>query len=186
MIGGTAALFQKSFIICAMIQIPAEIRPESFSRRGEITAWALAILSSLSWLSLRVRGFAVPVFFTVLVIFLIVAALAISLSNWSDRHTLLHLEAEGIGFENGLRRVYMSWGEIQKVQIFPSNLGDRVRVSSAKTYFSFRLLGEVSLRGQVRGRMGFADGERILRHIIQSSGLKRIDKPGEGYYYARE
>jgi hypothetical protein len=61
-----------------------------------------------------------------------------------------------------------------------------VRISGAQTFFSFRLLGEVSLRGQVRGRMGFADGERILRHILQTTGLKRFEKPGEGYYYARE
>jgi len=169
-----------------MIQTPAEIRPETFSRRGEITAWVLAILALVSWFALQVRGYPVPVFFIILTLFLLVASLAISLSNWSDRHTLLRLEADGIHFENGLRRVYLAWNEIQKVQIFPSNLGDRVRISGTQTFFSFRLLGEVSLRGQVRGRMGFADGERILRHILQTTGLKRFEKPGEGYYYARE
>jgi len=169
-----------------MIKIPAEIRPENFSRRGEITAWVLAILTLASWFALRARNYPVPVFFIILTLFLILAALAISLSNWSDRHTLLRLEADGMRFENGLRRVYLTWNEIHKVQIFPSRLGDRVRVSGAKTFFSFRLLGEVSFRGQVRGRMGFADGERILRYILGATGLKRFDKPGEGYYYARE
>jgi hypothetical protein len=169
-----------------MMQIPAEIRPESFSRRGEITAWVLAMLTLVSWIALVVRGLQAPVFLVILTLFLLVAALAVSLSNWSDRHTVLRLEADSVAFENGLRRVYMKWGEIQKVQIFPSNLGDRVRVSGAQTFFSFRLLGEVSLRGQVRGRMGFTDGERILRHILQATGLKRIEKTGEGYYYARE
>ena len=169
-----------------MLQTPVEIRSESFSRRGEITAWVLASLTLVSWFALRVRGFPVSPFFIGLTLFLLVAALAISLSNWSDRHTLLRLEAGGVRFENGLRRVYLAWDEIQKVQIFPSNLGDRVRVSGSQSFFSFRLLGEVSLRGQVRGRMGFADGERILRHILQATGLKRFEKPGEGYYYARE
>ena len=169
-----------------MLQTPVEIRAESFSRRGEITAWILAILTLVSCFALRARGFPVPGFFILLTLFLVVAALAISLSNWSDRHTLLRLESGGVRFENGLRRVYLAWDEIQMVQVFPSNLGDRVRVSGAQTFFSFRLLGEVSLRGQVRGRMGFADGERILRHILQATGLKRFEKPGEGYYYARE
>jgi hypothetical protein len=169
-----------------MMQTPAEVRPENFSRRGEITAWALAILTLVSCFTLRVRGYPIPAFFVVLTVFLLVAALAISLSNWSDRHTLLRLEAGGVRFENGLRRVYLAWDEIQKVQIFPSNLGDRVRVSGMDTFFSFRLLGEVSLRGQVRGRMGFADGERVLQHILQAAGLRRFEKPGEDYYYARE
>jgi hypothetical protein len=169
-----------------MMQTPAEIRPESFSRRGEITAWVLEILTLVSWFALQVRGYPVPKFFIFLTTFLLISALAISLSNWSDRHTLLRLEADGVHFENGLRRVDLSWNEIQKVHIFPSNLGDRVRVTGDRKFFTFRLLGEVSLRGQVRGRMGFADGERILRHILQATGLKRFDKPGEGYYYARE
>ena len=169
-----------------MMQTPVEIRSESFSRRGEITAWVLAILTLVSWFALRVRGYPVPGFFIILTLFLVVAALAISLSNWSDRHTLLRLEAGGVRFENGLRRVYLAWDEIQMVQVFPSNLGDRVRVSGTQTFFSFRLLGEVSLRGQVRGRIGFADGEHILRHILQATGLKRFENNGEGYYYARE
>jgi hypothetical protein len=168
------------------MEIPAEFRPEIFSRRGEVTAWGLAILAMVSWFTLWVRSTPAPVLFIILALFLLGAALTISLSNWSDRHTFLRLEANGVRFENGLRRVYLTWDEIQKVQIFATNLGDRVRVSGVNTFFSFRMLGEVSLRGQVRGRMGFDDGERILRHILRETGLKRIDQPGEGYYYARE
>lgn len=163
-----------------------EFRPEQFSRRGEITAWSLAILALLGWVSLIARGMQVPVLYGILAAFLILAGLAISLSNWSDRHTVLRLDDNGVNFENGLRRVRISWIEIQKAEIFTSNLGDRVRVSGAQKFFSFRLLGEVSLSGQVRGRMGFSDGERILAHIIKAARLKRVDQPGAGYYYTRE
>jgi hypothetical protein len=165
---------------------PAEFRPERFSRRGEATAWGLAILTLVGWIAAAARGQTVPAPYSALTIFLLVAGLAVSLSNWSDRQTVLRLEANGVRFENGLRRVHFTWSEIQKVQVFPSNMGDKVRVSSERTFFAFRLLGEVSLHGQVRGRMGFADGERILRHILQAAGLKRVEQPGEGYYYARE
>jgi hypothetical protein len=48
------------------------------------------------------------------------------------------------------------------------------------------LLGEVSLRGQVRGRVGFADGDLILSYILDKARLTRIEQPGNGYYYARE
>jgi hypothetical protein len=169
-----------------MIDVPVEFRPERFSRRGEITAWSLAILALLGWISFSARGVQVPVLYGVLGVFLFIAGFAISLSNWSDRRTMLRLENDGVHFENGLRQVHLTWGEIQKVEIFTSNLGDRVRVSGAQKFFSFRLLGEVSLRGQVRGRMGFSDGERILAHILKSARLKRVDQPGVGYYYTRE
>jgi len=168
------------------MEIPAEFRPERFSRRGEITAWGLAILSLLGWIGFSMRGIPIPLFFSALTIFIVIAALATSLSNWSDSHTLLRLEDTGVDFENGLRRVYLTWGEIQKVQIFASHMGDQVRVSGAQTFFIFRLLGEVSLRGQVRGRVGFGEGERILNYILQETNLKRVELPDNQYYYVRE
>jgi hypothetical protein len=165
---------------------PAEFRTERFSRRGEITAWGLGILSLLGWISLLTRGLPVPFLYALLTIFLLVSGLAVSVSNWSDRHTLIRLEAGGVHFENGLRRVHLAWEEIQKVMIFPSNLGKQVRVSSERTFFTFRLFSEVALRGQVRGRVGFADGELILNHILEKAKLNKIEQPGKGYYYARE
>jgi hypothetical protein len=168
------------------MEVPIEFRPERFSRRGEITAWGLAVLSLLGWIGLSTRGIPIPWFFSALTIFIVIAALATSLSNWSDNHTLLRLENNGVQFENGLRHVYLTWEEIQKVQIFPSNMGDQVRVSGAQTFFIFRLLGEVSLRGQVRGRVGFAEGEHILNYILRETNLKRVELPDNKYYYARE
>lgn len=167
------------------METPVEFRPECFSRRGEITAWGLAIFTLAGWFALRLRGLPVPLLLSALAIFLVLAAFAVSLSNWSDRRTLLRLEADGVRFENGLRRVYMPWKDIQMVQIFPSNLGDQVRVTGARTFFNFRMLGEVSLRGQVRGRLGFSDGDRILQHILEAAQLKRVEGPGAGYTYAR-
>ncbi len=166
---------------------PATFHPERFSRRGEITAWGLAILAFAAWMALAARGQAVHPLLVALAVFLLLAGLAISLTNWIDRHTVLHLEADGLRFENGLRRVQMRWDEIRQAQVFPSQMGDRVRVVGETTFFSFRKLNEVSLRGQVKGRMGFADGERILQHIVETAGLQPVDRqPGFGYYYARK
>ena len=55
-----------------------------------------------------------------------------------------------------------------------------------KAYFEFRTLGEVKVAGELKGRMGFGEGEEILNEIILNSDLQRIDKSGNGYYYARE
>jgi hypothetical protein len=168
------------------MDLPAVFCPERFSRRGEFTAWGLAILVFAAWIGLSVRGQAAPVLMQALAGFLLLAGLATSLTNWMDRHTELRLETDGVGFANGLRRVRLAWSEIRQVQVFPSNLGDRVRVVGEKSYFSFRKLNEVSLRGQVKGRMGFAEGERILQVILEKAHLERIEKPGFGYYYVRK
>lgn len=168
------------------METPAEFRTERFSRRGEATAWGLGIVSLLGWLALSARGLPVPPLYAFLTIFMLLAGLAISASNWSDRRTLIRLEADGVHFENGLRRVHMAWGEIQKVQIFSSNLGKQVRVSSDRSFFTFRMFSEVTLRGKVRGRVGFADGELILNTILEKAKLTKVEEPGKGYYYARE
>lgn len=163
-----------------------EYHPELIPRRGELIAWGLAILASAVWLALSLSGARVHITFPILAIFFVLAGALISLSNWVDRHTVLHLSPEGLEFENGLRRVHLAWEEIQQVHVLPSNMGDKVRVTSKKDYFSFRMLGEVHMHGELKGRMGFADGEKILRQIISQAGLKSAQKPGVGHYYSRD
>jgi hypothetical protein len=168
------------------METPSEFRTERFSRRGELTAWLLGIVSLLGWIALLARGLPVPLLYAFLTIFMLLSGVAISVSNWSDRRTLICLDADGVRFENGLRHVHMAWDEIQKVQIFSSNLGKQVRVSSERSFFTFRLFSEVALRGKVRGRVGFAQGELILSTILEKTKLNKIEEPGKGYYYARE
>jgi hypothetical protein len=42
------------------------------------------------------------------------------------------------------------------------------------------------MHGELKGRMGFAMGEEILRQLVLKSGLQIVDRQGEGYYYARQ
>lgn len=178
------------------MELPAEFHPERFSRRGEFTAWSLTVLAFGGWAFILWRGGQASLPYSLLSFFVLLAALAISLTNWMDRRTTLRLDANGVQFENGLRRVRLSWQEIQQVQVFPSRLGRQVRVYGKQSFFSFRTLGEVSLRGEVRSRLGFVEGERILRHILEQSGLQRVEmrQTNDGWsaplsemeYYARK
>src|SRR5512133_1855299 len=126
--------------IIVHMDLPAEFRPERFSRRGEITAWGLALLAFLAWGWTMTRGFETPAVLKFVALFCVLAGLAISLSNWSDRRTRLRLEPDGVAFENGLRRVRLAWDEIREMRVFPSNLGDQVRVIGEQTFFMFRTL----------------------------------------------
>jgi hypothetical protein len=162
-----------------------EFRPEVISRRGEVTMWALAILSLAALVLLRSRAADVSLWYTVFVALMLLSAAGTSLGNWMDRKTLLILRPEGLDFRNGLRDVSFSCDEIQEAQVFPSRWGKQVHVVAANGHFSFRTKSELTHKGEIRAKMGFAQGEYILEQILKQSGLHETDHTEKGRYYAR-
>lgn len=60
-----------------------------------------------------------------------------------------------------------------------------------KAHFEFRTLGEVKVQGEVKGRLGFAEGEQILHTLVEAGNLdeslQNDSGPGDArYYYSRE
>jgi hypothetical protein len=161
-----------------------EFRPTLLSRRGEWTAWALVLAASVGMWFLQ-RGGYIPLWTWFFWGFLLFSALSISLGNWLDRNTVLWMEADGIRFENGLRRVRLRWSEVQKVSVFPARWGKAIQVIGEKSHFGFKTLGEVKFQGEVRGRTGFPAGQLILDIILRRSGLVLIEESNNAYYYAR-
>jgi len=162
-----------------------EYHPELIPRRGEWIAWGSTLIVSATWIILRLNQR--PVFLAVpfLAITLMLAALGISLGNWMDRQTVIRLGEVGVEFDNGLRQVRLTWPEVHQVRVFPSRWGNKVQVFGEQVYFSFRTLGEVHLQGELKGRMGFENGEEILRQIVLLSGLQTKEREGEVIYYVR-
>jgi hypothetical protein len=108
-----------------------------------------------------------------------------------DRHTLLCIKNDSVSYQNGLRNVEIRWESIQEVQVLPAQWGKKVHVIADQAHFNFQLLGEVKVYGQVRGQVGFAEGELILKEIIERSKLQETSAPDQdqseiGVYYARE
>ena len=163
-----------------------EYRPELLSRRGEYVAWGIALIAISAWLILHLTNTLVFGSLTFLAVLLALSGVAISLGNWMDRRTVLRLDPEGVWFDNGLRQVLMHWSEIRQVQVSPSAWGKKVHVIGEKSHFGFRMLGEVMLQGEVKGRMGFEKGEEILGHILEGTRLKQVPGPENGSYYARK
>lgn len=166
--------------------LQGEFRPLLIPRRGEFYAWLCVLLVAVVWLLLGLRGEPVFALIPLAGAGLSVAALLISLGNWVDRHTLISLDGDGITFANGLRTMRLIWRDISQVRVFDTNWGKRVQVYGGDAYFTFRTLGEVDIMGKIQGRMGFENGDQILRQIILSSGLSITDRTGEGYYYVRQ
>jgi len=163
---------------------PVEFRSELLSRNGEFIAWSLALLLVAVWYLEGWIGFRITAL-VFLAIFMLLAAMSISLGNWMDRRTYIRLKEQGIEYSNGLRHTHLTWSEINEVQVFPSKWGKKVRVLGEHGYFAFRTLGEVKVQGEVKGRVGFQDGEYILRQILEQSRLHEVAHTANGYYYAR-
>ena len=161
-----------------------EFRPVLLSRRGEWTAWALALAASLGLWFLNRSGY-IPLWAWFFWAFLLFSSVSISLGNWLDRKSVVWLEPDGVRFENGLRRVRLRWPEVQKVAVLPSRWGKSIQVIGEKSHFSFKTLGEVQFQGEVRGRTGFPDGQKILDVILCETGLTLVEETNNAYYYAR-
>jgi len=163
---------------------PKEFRPVLLSRRGEWTAWVLFLAASAGVLILRESTYA-PVWAWIFWLFLLFSAVSISLGNWIDRRTFIRLERDGIRFENGLRKVWLGWPEVQKVTVLPARWGQAVQVIGQGAHFAFKTLGEVEFQGEVRGRTGFVEGRAILGVILREAGLQLVEESNSAYYYAR-
>jgi hypothetical protein len=162
-----------------------EFRPILLSRRGEALAWLSTSLMLVGWIILIVRGQDVPNFAPFMTIFLILASLSISLGNWVDRKSVIYLGDQGVEFLNGLRHVTLTWEQVQQVEVAGSTWGNKVQVYGDLVHFSFRALGEVKAYGEVKGRMGFEQGDLIVEKIIMNAHLKEIARDGNRFVYAR-
>ena len=170
----------------SQLEAQTVFRPELLSRRGELIAWGTSTFVFLGWLILSFNGRQVPFAVPFLGIILVLAALAISLGNWMDRKTELRLDAGGVTYKNGLRYAALKWDEINEIRVFPSKWGKKVHVLGATAHFNFRTLGEVKVQDEVKGRMGFAEGDKILSVMLEQTNLKEIAGPGPGRYYGHE
>ena len=146
-------------------------------RRGEFTAWALALLLGLS-LFIVSSSSQLSLFLWVFEGILIFSALSISLGNWMDRRTVLRLSGDEIAYENGLRSVRLRWSEVQNVAVVEGKSGKRVQVQSADSHFTFKTLTVMNMFGQ-SAQTGFEAGHEILNIVLHSADMK-LTKESEG------
>jgi hypothetical protein len=174
-----------------------EFRPEQIPRSGERNAWLIASLAVASWGMLWWRADSFSWLGLALVLFFLAAAISISLGNWMDHQTVLSLDGGQITFRNGIRDLTLSWDQIKEVRVHPNRWGKRVQVlgfdeskpskgqSGINVGFVFHTLGEVEYQNKVQGRMGFKEGQSILKQIVESSGLEEKANNPSGRYYVR-
>jgi hypothetical protein len=153
-------------------------------RRGEFSAWALTVATAFGFYFLTRPGPA-PLLAWFFVIFFAFSAASISLGNWMDRRTFIRFDLDGVVFENGLRKVHLTWDAISEVRTSRAQWGISVQVIGASSHFAFSTLGEMQFRGRVRARTGFVDGKFILDEIIRAAGLTKLLQDGQFNSYSR-
>lgn len=158
--------------------------PERMGRRGEGIAWAMALITGLTWLILGSIGRPIPQGIAFLAIFFLLSALGISLATWMERRTFIRLHEKGIDFSNGLRNVQMPFEQLRRIEVFQGTPGKKVRVIGEQAHFEFRTLGEVKFQGKSQGQTGFKEGEDILRTLVGAGHLKKHPdaNPGQSIY----
>jgi hypothetical protein len=100
-------------------------QPVQNSRRSEIQAWILTFVLIVTIIFVPIESGMVKVGSFLMLGFFGLSAMVIFLGNWIDRRTFLGMDENGIDFRNGLRNVQFMWEEVEKVQVHPSNAGDK-------------------------------------------------------------
>lgn len=164
-----------------------EFLPEKGSRQVEYTLWGAVGL--LVGLLVFIPGYArnLSVWSWILFVFFVVAAFTISLNNWNLRYTKIRLSPNTIEHISRLRKVSVIWENIEIVQVHPGKIGDKIVVKSDDGTFFFDTLGEIKVKGVVKERSGFEQGEAILQTILDKVGFTDTEKhqASNYYYYSR-
>ncbi len=165
-----------------------EFHPVSMSRQGELVAWGVWGSVTLAWVWLARLG-DVPLFIPVFWVVLSLMAGGTTLGNWMDARTVLRIAPEGVFFYNGLRKVSLTWNEVQRIEVLPSRWGKVVHVWGKRGHFRLRTLSEIRAVGGsgVSTQVGFPGGADIVRELARRSGLQvRKEAESGRTYYARE
>jgi hypothetical protein len=99
---------------------------------------------------------------------------------------MINIWDDKIVYIDGFRSISLPWDDINRLEIIPSQWGERVIVIGSQYRFNFRTLGVVELQGREKGRMGFKDGEMIKKTIIENCNLVPSGDTREGLYYSRK
>jgi hypothetical protein len=159
--------------------------PEKLPSKGERVAWILTVTAGITWIILFALKITVLWIIPVIFMTFFLSSILIHMGNWIDRKTVISLNKNGLIFQDGLRNIEIEWGAVEKVEIFPSQWGKKVTVNGGGRRFNFRTLGVVELSGEIKGKIGFIEGEMILNTILERSQLSSVHKLANSYYYTR-
>ena len=121
--------------------------------------------------------------FTVL---FLLAASAISFSNWLERNTVITTSENHLVFQTPMRTVKMAWGDVESLMLTRRGASWYVMVASAESAFTFQT--PLRLKGPFgqEVKTGIEHGERLAAVIARKADLLALEPEGDVWVYRRK
>jgi hypothetical protein len=95
----------------------------------------------------------------------------ISFGNWLEMRTSISVSSSGIHYQSPIRRVHLTWENVDCLGALKSRLGWRVLVEGEGGRFNFRTGGRIAIGSLEAPLTGYPDGERLASIIRGMAGL---------------
>ena len=158
---------------------PGEYQPVQPNPSGMRIAWILFGISVFVGAYMLYFRFVLPLLYWISIGILLMVALAISFSHWLEQRTAIVLSESGVGFRSPLRKVDLSWDEVDELWCGAIRGGWRYVVSGGNVAFRFQSLIAIRSGTGRTVRSGYPEGRGLAQTLVHRAGLK-INEEQEG------
>ena len=105
----------------------------------------------------------------------LLAASAISFSNWLERNTVISTSDGGLSFQTPMRTVEMAWDDVDSLRLTRRGAGWYVMVASVESAFTFQT--PLRLKGPFgqEAKTGIESGEQLAAVITRKADLLELE-----------
>ena len=116
----------------------------------------------------------------------LLAASAISFSNWLERNTEISTSDSGLVYQTPIRRVVMTWRDVDSLMLTRRGAGWYVMVAGENSVFTFQT--PTSIKGPFgrQARTGIVSGEQLAAMIARRADLVELELEGDVWVCRRE
>jgi hypothetical protein len=158
------------------IQDEMTFQPASASRRGELIAWASAVVIGLLLTIFYFVTREIQCLTAGLFIFFLGAATLITFGLWVDSKTFAQVSPDFLHYKSPFRNVRLEWDQIEEVRAMDAGSVWRVVVYGAGRYFRIRVLEDEEVAEQGRRFLVIPQADRLVRIIC---GMAKLRFPRE-------
>jgi len=151
----------------------------TLNRSGEWIAWVLVLSLGIMDAVLFSRLASIPLVAFIFTTLFLLAASAISFSNWLERNTKITTSDSGLVYKMPLRRVAMTWLDVDSLMLTRRGTGWYVMVAGGTGVFTFQT--PTSIKGPMgrEARTGIEGGEQLAAMIATQAELVELDLEGD-------
>jgi len=158
----------------------------TLNRSGEWIAWTLVLTLGIMDAALFSLSASIPLMAFIFSAIFLLAASAISFSNLLERNTEIITSDSGLVYRTPIRRVAMTWRDVDSLMLTRRGAGWYVMVAGGKSAFTFQT--PTSIKGPLgrQARTGIESGEQLAAIIARQADLFELELEGDVWACRRE